>query len=151
MLFGALLVASCAHSKIPNTTIDDTPQNREILKVVEGYHRALESRDGEALLALVSPRYFEDNGNVTPDDDYDIEQLRKGIREEFEHTPKIQLNLKVEDIFVDEEKDTAHAFVLYELRAQTDFPSGTKWKTSSERARFVFERRNNRWLLLSGI
>jgi ketosteroid isomerase-like protein len=155
ILASAVLVAmwagACAHATIPHTEIEDTPENRQILKIVESYHRALENRDADALVILLSPRYYEDNGNVDSQDDYDLEGLREGIIKDFERTQRIQLDMKVEDIVVNDETETAFAYVLYSLKAQSDFPVGPKWKTSSDRARFEFERRNNRWLIVSGI
>jgi hypothetical protein len=65
----ALGLVGCAHDKIPLTNIDDTEENREILQVVQEYHKALESLDADAILQLVSPRYFEDNGNLEANDD----------------------------------------------------------------------------------
>ena len=54
LIFGLLVLAGCAHSKIPMTTIDDTEENREILQIVKEYHKALESLDN----------YLKDNANA---------------------------------------------------------------------------------------
>lgn len=144
-----LALAACAHSKIPNTSIDDTDANREILARVFEYQKAMEALDADAVISMVSPRYFEDLGNTDKSDDYDYEQLKTDLKAEFDRTKKIQLELRVDDIQVEDEK--AYAFVYYTYRAHTEYPSGLKWKTDSDRTRFVFERDNGRWLLLRGL
>ncbi len=147
----ALLIAGCAHGKIPQTNIDDTDENRELLKIVETYHRAIEARDVDALVSLLSPRYYEDNGNTNSEDDYSLVGLKTGISSEFESTKDLQLKLRVDSIEIDENEDKAFVYVFYTIRAQTEFPAGTKWKTATDRARFEFERKDGRWLLLAGI
>ena len=144
-----LALAACAHSKIPNTNIDDTEENREILALVDSYHVALESRDADAVLALVSDEFYEDNGNTNRDDDYGKTQLAESLRSEFEKTEKLQLGLRVDDIVIDD--DRAEAFVQYNLKARTDFPSGKKWKTSSDRARMTLVRTGGKWLIIAGL
>lgn len=147
--FGALASSACAHSKIPNTNIDDTEDNRAILAIVDAYHAAIESRDADAVLALVSDDFYEDNGNTDRGDDYGKSQLEESLRAEFERTEQLQLGLKVEDIQVTD--DRALAFVQYNLRARTDFPSGKKWKTSSDRSRMTFVRVGEKWLIIAGL
>ena len=68
LLFPGLLLSlglGCASSRIPNTDVPDTSENRDVVAFCERYRRAVESRDARALLAMASPRYFEDGG--TPD------------------------------------------------------------------------------------
>lgn len=148
-LLFAFATTACAHSKIPNTNIDDTDENREILSIVDAYHSAIENRDADAVLALVSDEFYEDNGNTDRDDDYGKSQLADSLRSEFEKTEQFQLGLKVDGIVVDE--DRAEAFVQYNLRARTEYPSGKKWKTSSDRARMTLVRTNGKWLIISGL
>ena len=66
----AFVSAACAHSKIPGTEIDDTDENQELLGDIIAYTGAVESRDADAVFAMVSPRYVEDNGNTDLTDDY---------------------------------------------------------------------------------
>jgi hypothetical protein len=78
-LFGAVALATgaCAPSRIPNTDVPDTRENRDVIEIAEQYRRAVEQRDTRALLALTSPNYFEDGGTPAGDDDYGIEGLRR--------------------------------------------------------------------------
>ena len=150
----ALAVAlplGCAHAKIANTSIDDTPENRAVLEVVESYRQAFQSRDAGALLALVSPRYYEDNGNTDRADDYDREGLKAELAREFDQTKALQLDVKINDIAVEEDQARAFAYVEYTIRAHNKFPSGERWQTDSDRARITLEREGDKWLIVSGI
>lgn len=145
------LVAACAHNKIPTTNIDDTEENRQILDLVRNYHRAVESRDAEAVLAMVSKRFYEDNGNTDRTDDYDYEQLRQSLPQDFERTKAMQLEIRVDEIVVEDEEQIAHAFIYYTVRGHAQFPTGTKWKTSTDRARLTFTREGDQWKIISGL
>jgi len=144
-----MLMLGCAHSKIPNTNIADTDENRAILSVVDNYAQAMESLDSDAVLNLVSPRYYEDNGNSDKSDDYDFVELKDKLSKDFKRTKKIQLELRVDEIVVEDQK--AYAYIYYTYRAQSEYPSGTKWNTDSDRSRIVFEQKDGRWLMLSGL
>lgn len=146
---GLVFLAGCATGTIPGTQIEDTQDNRAVLEKVEEYKRAVEALDAEAVLALVSPRYYEDNGNTDAADDYDYKGLQVNLRKDFERTRAIQLVLRVDAVEVEEE--TAFAEVYYQIRAQNEYPSGIKWDTGSDRARLTFERRDGNWLIISGL
>lgn len=144
-----LVAAGCATSTIGNTDIKDTEENREILEVVERYHRALESLDADAVLELVSPDYYEDLGNTDEADDYDYEGLARSLHEEFERTRTLRLDIRVDDISV--EDDAAHAELYYDIRAQNEYPSGLKWERTTDRTRLTFERVGDAWRIVSGL
>ena len=73
----APLAASCGRGTLPNTTVPDTRENRQVIDVAERYRRAVESMDTRALIGMASERYFEDAGTPQGDDDYGIEGLRR--------------------------------------------------------------------------
>jgi ketosteroid isomerase-like protein len=144
-----MMMLGCAHSKIPNTQIADTEENREIVGLVGDYTSAMENLDADAVLSLVSPRYFEDNGNSDKSDDYDFRELKEKLADEFKRTKKIQLEMKINEVLVEEKN--AYAYIYYTYRSQTKFATGTKWNTDSDHSRIVFERHKGRWLMVSGI
>jgi hypothetical protein len=79
-LFSGLILSlalGCASSRIPNTDVPDTSENRDIIAFCERYRRAVESRDARALLAMASPRYFEDGGTPDGSDDYGLDGLQR--------------------------------------------------------------------------
>ena len=103
----------------------------------------------DAVMALVSPRFYENHGNIDAEDDYDYAGLEKNLRANFDRTERIQLLVRIDDIQVEE--DSAFAEVYYQLRAQSTFPAGTKWQTGSDRTRIKFERVDDRWLIVAGL
>ena len=140
----------CAHSKIPNTEIDDTPDNRAVLSVVEAYKTAVESLDAEAVLALVSPRFFEDNGTSDASDDYGYDGLAKALRANFERTRVMQLNLRIVD--VDVEGDEAFVELIYDLRSQVEYPAQVKWDTYDDTMRLRLVRvQQASWRIAAGL
>lgn len=149
-LLFASLASACAHAKIRNTDIDDTPENRDVLALVEEYKKAVESLDADAVLALVSPDFYEDNGNTDSADDYDFDGLKTNLRASFDRTKTMQLILRVDAVEV--EKDTAYAEVYYEFRAHNEYPSGTKWDTGTDRTRLQLVRTPaGFWRIIAGI
>ena len=146
----ALAAAACAHSKIPNSDIDDTEENREVLAFVEKYEKAVESLNPDEVIALVSPDFYEDNGNTDSTDDYDYEELKNGLRESFGRTQTLRLDLRVDAVEVDDAD--AFAELYYEYRAKNDYPSGSQWDTGADRTRLQLKRdAEGRWRIVSGI
>ncbi|NJK89101.1 MAG: nuclear transport factor 2 family protein [Myxococcales bacterium] len=139
----------CAGSTIGGTQIKDTKENREILRVVETYHEALESLDADAVLALVSPDYYEDHGNTDAADDFDYEALAQTIHTNFDRTKTMQVDFRVDAVEV--KKNDAFAEVYYDIRAHNDYPSGTKWERTTDRTRLRFRREGERWRIVAGL
>ena len=144
-----VLTSACAHTTIPGTEIEDTEENRAIIRVVEEYKTAVEAMDTDAILALVSPNFYENNGNIDESDDYDKVGLGKNLRSNFERTKRIQLILRIDDVLVEEQ--TAYAELYYQIRAHNEYPAGLKWETGSDRTRLTFERVEDRWLIVAGL
>lgn len=149
LLAPVLLASACAHSKIPKTEIDDTPENREILGLVEEYTTAIEHRDAAALMAMVSTRYYEDNGNTDRSDDYDYNGLKSTLSEDFSRTKAMQLQVRVDKIQVEDEAAFAELYYVY--RAHNEYPSGLQWDTGSDRTRLRFSRESGKWLIVGGL
>jgi hypothetical protein len=150
-LTSSLALSACAHAKIPQTDIDDTPDNHQILDIVEAYQKAFEARDADAILAMVSHRYYEENGNTDRSDDYDFNGLRQFLIDEFQRTKAAQLDVRVDEIQVDEDNGTAFATLYYNYRAQSEFPVGLKWKTGTDFTRLRFIREDGRWKIVAGL
>jgi len=72
------LTAGCAQT-IPNTTVEDTADNRSVVAFMEQYRKAMEERNVRRLLQLASPHYLDDNGTPGGADDVDYETLRENL------------------------------------------------------------------------
>ena len=66
VVLAALSLSACARN-IPNTEILDTPDNRSVIALVDAYRKAFDTRNTDAVMALVSPAYYDDSGTVDPE------------------------------------------------------------------------------------
>lgn len=64
---------------IPNTSVEDTPENRDVVSFLEEYRHAVEERNIHRLLDLASPLYLDDNGTPSGADDLDHDSLRERL------------------------------------------------------------------------
>jgi len=88
-----LLAAGCATTTIPNTTVSDTAENREVLTFMEEYRHAVEARDVGKILSLASPRYLDDNGTPTGSDDIDFDRLREKLQRWADGVPDVRYEI----------------------------------------------------------
>jgi hypothetical protein len=145
-----LVSVSCAHSKIAGTEVPDTDDNRAIMEVLLAYKTALEGRNVNGILNLLSKKYFEDNGTPDQSDDYGYEQLaNKILPEAFAATKEMYADFQVHAVEV--EGDKAHADIRYDSRARLEFPSGGMWDSHREFNRVELERADGKWMIVSGL
>ncbi len=89
--------AGCTKN-IPNTTVKDTPENREVITFMENYRNAVESRDIGALLAMAHPQYLDDNGTPSGDDDLDYQSLQEKLSRWRERVTDVRYEIKYRTI-----------------------------------------------------
>ncbi|PKN47872.1 MAG: hypothetical protein CVU63_06075, partial [Deltaproteobacteria bacterium HGW-Deltaproteobacteria-20] len=89
-----LLLAGCTKNYIPNTDVEDTEDNRRVVTFCETYRKAVERRDIGRILSMVSPRYYEDGGNVDASDDLDYEGLKAFMMNEFRESKAIRYEIR---------------------------------------------------------
>jgi hypothetical protein len=142
----ALVTAACAPRLIPGTEIEDTDDNQRILNVVEQYRRSAESRNAEAMSALISSGFYDDSGTPDTSDDLDSSGLKTRLTKEWKERVKtIRLDLQVKKIFVDGE--TARVRYFYTLRYQI----GDSWKQDIDTKEMLLRREGGAWKIMSGV
>lgn len=151
LLVCALGAASaCAHAKIPGTQIDDTPATREVYGVLSRARDCLQARDAEGLLALISTRYFEDNGTPDPRDDYGYLELKERLVADALQTAKdVQVGMQVYEIVI--RGDTAWADIRYNSRVRLELPSGRLWDSYRDFDRIEMVREQGSWRIVRGL
>lgn len=118
--FGLLLASTgCSKAYIPNTDVEDTQQNRDIILFCERYRHALEDRNVAELMKLMSPGYFEDGGNTKSDDDADYDKIRDFLTGDFLRTNGIRYEIRYRRITYTE---TKHIHVEYTYAAAWKIP-----------------------------
>ncbi len=115
----ALLPLACAKTYIPNTDVQDTSENRNIILFCEKYRHAMEDRSVGDLLKLMSPAYFEDAGNIKNEDDADFEAMRQFLTGDFLKTTGIRYEIRYRRVTLTE---TNHIFVDYSYAAAWKIP-----------------------------
>jgi ketosteroid isomerase-like protein len=148
-LLAVLTLIGCAARRIPGSDIKDTPDTRAIIAALEAYRHAAERRDAGAVLALVSPKYFDDAGTPDPVDDIDYEQLKKRISDDFKKITALRLDLAVKK--VDVEGDKAAAYVFYDEHYRIATNAGEVAKQASDSHRMQFVREGSAWRFTGGL
>ena len=119
---GLMLAAAntgCATRYIANTDVEDTDENRQVVQFCERYRKALEMKDTSSLMAMASPRYYEDGGNVDPSDDMDFDGLRAWLDTRFQETTAIRYEIRYRRI---ERTETRKVQVTFTYSASWRIP-----------------------------
>ena len=148
-LLALLALAACSAKRIPGTDIKDTPDTRGVVATIDSYRQAAERRDANAVLALVSPKYFDDAGTPDPGDDVDYSQLRARLTEDYGKISTMRLDIGVRKI--DVEGDRAAAYVFYDERYRIRTGTGEVPKQASDIHRMQLVRENGSWRFVSGL
>ena len=146
-----LALQACNKQKlIPNTKLLDSEQNRELLRVVERYRRAVERRDVSGVLALVHPRYQDNAGTPDASDDLDRSGVQRLLSGRFSKTKHVRLRIEYQRIKASEqlaEIDTwIDATFVYKHDAATP-----RWRRLTDYNRFRLAKQGNTWLFIGGL
>ena len=140
----------CAASLIPNTTVEDSSDNRKVISFCEKYRRAVEERDVNALVSMASPRYFETGGNAKSSDDIDYTGLRDYLTTRFKQTKAIRYEIKYHRV-ADAEGAQVHVFFTYTASFQVPTSSGDEWHRAVRDNRLVLVREGDAFKILGGM
>lgn len=113
VLAAVSLTAGCATSQIPNTTVEDTRENREIVSFMEDYRHAVEERDVGRLLTMASPLYLDDNGTPGGADDLDFDELREKLTAWADRVKDVRYEIRYRRVT----RDQHRVFVEYRFTA----------------------------------
>lgn len=134
-------ILGCKPSLLPGTKIEDTPENQAVVRFLEKYRNAMQTRSAEDVMQLVASDYWEDGGTTSQDDDYGIEKLEQQLAERFAHTRVIHLELLVQH--VDHQENRVLVDYRYSQRALLALASGDKWVSHSDVNRLVLRKKGD--------
>lgn len=143
------LGAGCAAQQIPNTDVDDTPENREVVRFLEDYRRAVEARDVGKLLELASLDYYDDNGTPIGTDDVDYETLQERLRLWRERVVDVRYEVRYRRILFNAGK--VYVDVRYSGGFRVAAEEGERWSRRLSDNRLVLRREDGELRLLSGM
>ena len=110
---------ACSKTYIPNTDVEDTGVNREVIEFCETYRHALEDQNVGQLIKLMSPGYFEDGGNTKNEDDADFDAMRDFLTGDFMKTTGIRYEIRYRRVTFTERK---HIYIDYTYAAAWKLP-----------------------------
>jgi hypothetical protein len=165
----AVFVAACAHDSPPRAApspepavvrISDAkpltsapaerpppvaPSDRDVLDVCERYRLALEARDADALMALVSPRYSDDGGTSDPADDIDYAELKAGIASLLASVDSVKYELRHRRIRREPPR------IIVEISYSATFVMNGKPHSRVDDSELVLEHDDGTYRFLSGL
>ncbi|MEI7704752.1 MAG: nuclear transport factor 2 family protein [Deltaproteobacteria bacterium] len=147
-VIAALSLAACARN-IPNTDIRDTPDNRSIIAVIDAYRKAFDSRNTDAVMAVVSPNYYDDAGTVDASDDVDYKALPGVLRDTFSRLSQVRIEFGITDILVNGDKAQADCF--YDAKYRITTPRNEITKRDTDMQRILLQRDGQTWKIVSGL
>lgn len=147
----ALSLGACASTSktIPGTQVPESSENRAILKVLENYRTAVEQRDAPTLVAMASPRYWEDSGTPTGSDDYGHAQLRDVLVGKYQKASAIRFSMKY--VGFRRKGPRAEVDVMIDASYSIETARGTERRDMRDQNQLVLEWDGRRWLFLSGM
>ena len=95
-----LTFVGCNHDFIPNTQVEDSDFNRDVIAYCEDYRHAVERRNTDKLLKMADAKYYEDGGTVDTSDDLDLSGLKEYLHKEFSKTSAIRYEIFYRDISI---------------------------------------------------
>ena len=146
----AAALLGCATRYIPNTDVEDSDDNREVIKFCERYRRAIEVQDVPVLLTLASPKYYEDGGNVDPTDDLDFAGLEDWLAGRFKDTKAIRYEIRYRRVT---KSDRNRILVLYTYSASYKIPGLTadEWRHTVSENRLELEAEGKSYKIVAGM
>jgi hypothetical protein len=118
----ALTAVACSRLYIPNTDIEDTSQNRQVILFCEQYRHAMEDKNVAQLLKLMSTGYFESSGSSSSaknDDNADYDKIRDFLTGDFLRTNGIRYEIRYRRVTFTE---NSHIYVDYTFAAAWKLP-----------------------------
>lgn len=145
-----LAAAGCATHYIPNTDVEDSDDNRKIINFCEIYRTALEQKKTATLVAMASPRYYEDGGNADPTDDMDYDGLQEWLDTRFQETKAIRYEIRYRRI---ERGENNKILVVFTYSASWKIPGLTQdeWKRKVSDNRLELEPDGDSYKILAGM
>jgi hypothetical protein len=148
---GASFAVGCAHREyFPGTEIIRTEENRKIIETVEEYRRRLLQRNWVGLLALASPKYFEDSGTPRSDDDYGYDGLKIVLEKRLPRVKSLRYDIEYRNIRVTGTEAEVEVFVdgSFEIAAPE---AGDRYRRVNDYHRFLLAKEGDEWKFLAGM
>jgi len=150
LLLFCLAALGCETKTIPNTRVEDTPENREIIDFIEKYRHAVEDRDSTGLLQMASQDYYDDMGTPAGEDDVDYDTLKEGLDRLRNDVIAARYQISYRGLSY-ASQDRVLVDLLYTGWFKVTTPDGPQWRRRLEPHRIVVAREEGHLRILSGM
>lgn len=149
---GLLSTVACRTQLIPNTDVEDTSENRQVIEFCERYRKAVERRDVIQLLKLAHEDYYEDGGNIDAEDDLDKAGLEAYLRSKFAQAKAIRYEIRYRRIGKGR-RDIVTVDFTYSASYQLPTEAGDVWRrtVAENRLELVPKADGEGFLILTGM
>lgn len=141
--------SGCQKRTIPNTEIEDNSFNRSVVEFCERYRRAVEEKNVGLLLSMASPRYFDNSGTPSADDDIDRTRLEEVLKSRLSGLNAIRYEFRYRNIY--ELDNMIYVELVYNTAYQYEVGGELKWSNRTADNRLKLETQDDGFLILSGM
>lgn len=151
VLLAVLSLAGCAPKLIPGTEIEDSDEARQVIDLMAAYTGAVETRNVDRILGMVSDGFFETSGTSEGEDDFDKAGLEEKLKSWSATTKAVRTRLQVKKIAL--EGENARVAYFFDISYQVpDGPEGKLiWKNDSDSKEMALRLESGVWKIVSGI
>ena len=143
---------------IPGTEIPDTEENRDILRVLEGYRTAFVRRDAAGVLSTAHPTYYDTAGTDDPDDDIEYRDLGPMLRTRMSQIESIRFTMDYLEINVVDDRAVVKVWIdaSFRLAPIVDADTGavrieSDHTRKQDHAMFELLKEGNSWRITRGM
>ena len=144
------LLLGCSKTYIPNTDVEETDTNREVVEFCEKYRHAVEYRDVPTLLHFAHPSYYEDGGTIDPGDDIDYAGLKDYLEATFKKTRGIRYEIRYRSVTAGR-KDVIFVDFTYSASYKIPTAEGDAWRRKVADNRLELVRDKEGFKILAGM
>ena len=149
-VMGVLLPAACSKPQyIAGTRIVSTPENKEIIEVVEEFRRTMIALDVERFIQLAHPNYFQPKTHADGKA-YDYKGLVESARLRFAQLKSVRLDIQYRRIQW-EKGDRVSVEVYLDGSYQIHVGDEDHWEKKTDYMKLTLEKHEDKWLFVSGL
>lgn len=158
MLTTPVVAGGCSDSaNIPGTEIPETPDNVEILKVLERYRIAFINRDAAAVLATAHKTYHDEAGSEDPGDDVEYADLGPLLRRRLAQLDSIRFTMDYVGIEVHGDRAVVRVWIdaAFRMKPLLDTEgaprTAPRYSRKQDHSEFELLREGKTWLIVRGL